>query len=261
MLQSSLLVVLLEHFRGAADVAAFRAVMPIAGLNLVVFQSFAFLFTPLAARLFARKDRKGLHELYWQTAAWIAVLSFPVFAATVSLARPLTLLLYGGRYEQSALLLAVLSLGHYFNAALGFNGHTLRVFSKVRYLVRADLLGAVVSLGMTVALIVRYGSLGAAIGASGSLVAQNLLYQAGLRLGTGIPVFEWRYLGVYLAILLGALGLLLVQLLFAPPVYVAFTLLLVVSCTVVRSSRGSLNVEQTFPEVLRFPLARWLFAV
>ena len=145
--------------------------------------------------------------------------------------------------------------------ALGFNGHTLRVFSKVRYLVRADLLGAVVSLGMTVALIVRYGSLGAAIGASGSLVAQNLLYQAGLRLGTGIPVFEWRYLGVYLAILLGALGLLLVQLLFAPPVYVAFTLLLVVSCTVVRSSRGSLNVEQTFPEVLRFPLARWLFAV
>jgi hypothetical protein len=33
-----------------------------------------------------------------------------------------------------------------------------------------------------------------------------------------------------------------------------------VSCAVVRSSRSLLNVEQTFPEVLRFPLGRWLFA-
>ncbi len=41
---------------------------------------------------------------------------------TFALTKPLTLLLFGDRYESSAVLLAILAFGYYFQAALGFNG-------------------------------------------------------------------------------------------------------------------------------------------
>jgi O-antigen/teichoic acid export membrane protein len=95
--------------------------LPAAQLNQLACSAFLLLFTPHAARLFARGDRTGVGRLYWQTTVWIAVVSFPIFLLTFALAKPLTLLLFGDRYESSAVLLAILAFGYYFQAALGFN--------------------------------------------------------------------------------------------------------------------------------------------
>ena len=48
--------VLVGHYNGAEGVGALRVILPLAQLNLLVFSSFTLLFTPAAARLFARKD-------------------------------------------------------------------------------------------------------------------------------------------------------------------------------------------------------------
>ncbi|MFQ5856331.1 MAG: flippase [Anaerolineae bacterium] len=255
---NSLDAVILEHFHGTVDVAALRAVQPTATLNRLVFASFGLLFTTLAARMFARDDREGINNLYWQNAVWVAVASFPIFAMTFSLARPLTVLLYGIRYEQSATILALLSFGYYFHAALGFNGTTLMVFGKVRYIVVLNVVAAVANLGVNLLLIPRYGALGAAIGTCGTLVAHNILKQAGLALGTGIRLFDRRYLKVYASITSAALGLLLVQGVTSAPFYVSFVLAIVTSLLVLRLNRESLDIEHVIPELLRFPLARYL---
>src|SRR5690606_6629489 len=111
------------------------AVVPVARLNQVVLQSFTFLYTPLAARMYAKEDTENINDLYWRTAIWILIFSFPVFAVTFSLAQPVTIFLFGERYADSGIILAILSLGYYFNAALGFNNHTLRVYGVIRYIV------------------------------------------------------------------------------------------------------------------------------
>lgn len=258
VLRSSVVILLLGHFHTTADVAAFRAVLPVARLNLLVYQSFTFLFTPLATRLFVQEDRKGINSLYWQTAIWIAVISFPIFAVSFCLARPLTVLLFGARYQDSAILLALLALGFYFNAALGFNGLALRVYGKVRYIFVVDSIVAALSLAASLLLIPRYGALGAALATSGTMILQNLLYQAGLP-GIHIRLFERRYLNVYLLITLGALGLLLFQVGMAPAVFVSFALAAVVCFVVIALNRKPLNVGQTFPELMRFSLARRFF--
>lgn len=251
--------VLLEHFRGTASVAAFRAVQPAAGLNQLVITSFQLLFTPLAARMFARNDREGINNLYWQTAIWMAVIAFPIFAMTFSLAQPLTVMLYTKSYADSGTILALLSLGYYFSTALGFNGLTLKVFGKLRYIVTINILAALVNIAINLLLIPRYGALGAAVGTCGTMIAHNIFKQAGLLFGTGISLFEWRYLKVYIVIGASALGLLLVQVLTSAPVYVSFALAALVSLFVLLANRKSLDVQQTFPELLRFPLARRLF--
>lgn len=251
--------VLLERFQGVVDVAAMRAVQPTARLNQLVLSSFGLLFTPAAARMFARKDTQGINDLYWQNAIWIAVVSFPVFALTFSLAQPITLLLYGTRYEQSAVILALLSIGYYFNAALGQNGLTLKVFGKVRYVVVINVFVAILNLGINLLLIPRYGAIGAAIGTFSILVVFNILKQAGLRFGTGINLFDWRYLRVYLIIGLAAGGLLAVQVATSAPVYISILLAVGASLLVLFLNRHLLDFQQTFPELLKIPFIRRFF--
>ena len=250
--------VLLGYFGGTDDVATFRAVQPTARLNQIVFATFAVLFTPQAARLFARNDREGINDLYWQTAVWIAILTFPVFIATFSLSGPLTLLMFGARYEQSAPILAVLALGYYVHAALGFNGTVLTIFRKLRYVVGLNLIVAAASVAANLVLIPRYGAMGAAIATSGTLILHNLLKQAGLMLGTGINLFEWRYLQVYLVIGLGAVGLMAAHLLANVPVPVSMLLAACVFVLAIRLNRELLDVRDTFPELLRVPFMPWL---
>lgn len=266
VLMSSSDAVLLGHFRTTTEVAAFRAILPSAVLNQFVLQSFTILFTPIASRLFARGDYASINNLYWQTAVWTSVLSFPIFALTFSLASPLTVLLYGESYASSAVLLALLSFGYYFNAALGFNGLTLKVYGKLRYIVVINIVAAVVNVAINLLLIPRYGALGAACGTCGTMVIHNLLKQAGLRFGTGISLFEWKHIKVYASIIVAAAGLLLFQALLPqnyslkqPYVYISFGVTGVVALAVIGLNRKSLNIEQTFPELLKIPLMRKLF--
>jgi O-antigen/teichoic acid export membrane protein len=251
--------ILLERFSGTAEVAAFRAVQPAAGMNQLVMTSFQLLFTPLAARMFARNDREGINNLYWQTAIWISVMAFPLFALSFTMAGPLTVMLYTEEYASSAIILALLSLGYYFSAALGFNGLTLKVFGKVRYIVVVNIAAALVNLGLNLFLIPRYGALGAAIGTCSTMIAHNIFKQLGLLFGTGISIFEWRHLKVYAVIIVATISLLLFQQLFLPNFYVGFAAATVVSLVVLALTRKSLAIGQTFPELLRFPLMRRIF--
>jgi O-antigen/teichoic acid export membrane protein len=251
--------ILLGWFRGASDVAAYRVVIPAAGLNQLVFSSFTLLFVPAAARLFARNDREGVRDLYWQTAVWMAVISFPLFALTFSLAGDVTHLLFGARYDSSAVYLALLSVAYYVNTALGFNGLTLRVYGAMRSIVLINVGAAVLNLALNLILIPAYGPLGAAIGTTISLIVHNVLKQIGLNRVTGISLFDARYARVYFVITVGAVGLLLVEAIASPGFVIELTLAAAVSIVVFALTRDELRIGDTFPELLRLPLARRLF--
>jgi O-antigen/teichoic acid export membrane protein len=250
--------VMLEHFSDTVQVAALRAVLPAAIMNQMVFASFATLFTPAAARMFARGDSDGVNRLYWQTAIWIAVLSFPIFALTFSLAQPFTVLVYGSGYETSGVILSVLALGYYFNSALGFNGLTLKVFGSVRAIVALNVAAVLVNIVANLLLIPRYGALGAALGTAGTLIVHNILKQLALRYATGVHFFEPRYVRVYTVVTVAALGLLAVQTTTDLPVAANLALAVGASLVVLRINRGLLNVEETLPELMRIPLAATL---
>jgi O-antigen/teichoic acid export membrane protein len=233
-------------------------VQPLAGLNLIVFSSFTMLYMPAASRLFARNDRPAIADLYWRTAIWMAVFSFPVFAVTTSLAGPVTVALYEERYADSATYLMLLSVGGYLNAALGFNGLTLRVFGFIRYTVAINLIAAAANVALNLTLIPIYGALGAAIATCSTMILHNILKQAGLARGTGIDVFDRQYLRVYLIVAAAAGTLAFIQFTVRPHVIVGLVLAGVASLVVLLSNRHLLRVAEIFPGVLRFPPARWL---
>ena len=249
---------MLERFGSATDVADYRVVQPAARLNLLVMTSFTLLFTPLAARLFARGDGNGIRELYWRTAAWIAVFSFPVFALTFASAHELTVALFGARYAGSAPILALLALGYYFNAVLGFNGLTLRVYGLVRYVVVISVGAALANVAINLLLIPTYGALGAGIGTAATLVLHNVMKQVGLRRGTEIGFFDREQLRVYGTVAVTIVLLAAVHILLAPGPVVGIALVAVASMLLLWITRHTLRVGDTFPELGRVPLLRRL---
>jgi O-antigen/teichoic acid export membrane protein len=257
LLRGSAVVLLLGYFQTTDAVAEYRAVYPVARLNLVVYQAFGFLFVPIASRMFARADAAGLNDLYWRTSALIVVLTFPVFAATTAVAAPLTVLMFGSTYASAALVLAVLAVGEYVNAALGFNADTLRVYGRVRYAVLSNIATAIAFLVLAALLIPRYGALGAAVAASGSALVHMACNHAGLWIaGTGIRLPDRRFLAVSLAAAGLVGGVLAAQWVLRPSLLGGLALSGLASLVLLRITRRVVRIEESFPELLRVPLLR-----
>jgi len=247
-------VILLGYFHDTTEIASYQAVLPAARINVMVMTSFGYLFTPLAARLFAKNDNEGISSLYWRTAIWLAVLSFPMFALTFSLGQPLTLTMFGERYADSWPYLSMLGFAYYFNAALGFNGLTLKVIGKVRYILTINLSTALLNICFNLLLIPYLGALGATIATAGSMIVHNMLKQMGLKWLGGLKVFDPTYLAVYAVILGAGVGLFVIQQWLQPNLFVALALAGIASFGVMRFCQEKLDVRTNFPELLRIPM-------
>ena len=259
VLRGSLTVILIEVLRSTAEVAEYRAVLPVAVQNLFVATSFRFIFTPGASRLFARGERAALNDLYWQTAAWIAILSFPLFALCVGFAEPLAVLLFGEQYRGAGAVLGILCIGYYVNGSMGFNSLVLRVFNRVRYLVAVDLTAALANVVAAVLLIQQFGAVGAAIATTGTFILQNAAYQWGLKTRTWVAALDARYVRPYASIGIGTVIIVAVGQLIRPPFLVGAVFTGVVALLVFALNRHSLQIVDTYPELGRFRLMRRIF--
>jgi O-antigen/teichoic acid export membrane protein len=251
-------VLVLGYFQSAAEVASYRAVFNPARLNTAVLGAFVPLFLPLAARLFERADIGGLRRAYWHTGAFVAVLTFPIFALTGPLAPSLTVVLFGERYADSGVVLALLSVGYYFSTVLGFNAYTLQVCERIRFLVGVNVFVAVLNIALCFLLVQRYGAAGIASANLTALVAQNLLQQCALRRAIGTAFIDRRCVRCYLVILACAAALWAFQQLVDPGPLLGLAAAAVASLAVLLASRGAIELADTFPELRRVPIVRRL---
>lgn len=249
---TELAAVLLGRYRAAPDVAAFRAVQPFAALNLVVLFSFMTLFTPVAARAIARSDLHTVRDLYWRTAGWVTVLTAPVFLLTTVFARPLVTATVGAEYANSAAYLAILALGYFVNAALGFNGLVVQMLGRVRFVLVTNIAVLGFMVAADVVLIPRFGAGGAAAAVLATLLVHNAWKQGGLvgGVGAGDRGHARTCLGVAAAAaVLGA-----IEAVAHPPLLVALALCGTAGVVLLRVNRRRLRLADTFPEVARLPL-------
>jgi O-antigen/teichoic acid export membrane protein len=257
---TELAAVVLGHTSGATAVASFRAVQPFAALNLVVMFSFTTLFTPAASRLAARGDRAELSHLYWRTAAWISVLTFPVLAVTTAYARPFTVFTIGERYSSSAPVLAILAIGYFINAALGFNGLTVQILGRVWWVLITNVVTLTTMVVATVVLVSLFGAIGAATAVLVTLTVHNVLKQVGLGFGAGVGMWRRSHAPVPLHVGLIVLVLWLSSRFVQLPLFAGCALVFVLWIFVIRRTRHVLQLAETFPEITRWPALRWLVA-
>jgi O-antigen/teichoic acid export membrane protein len=255
---TELAAVALAHYGSVADVAAFRAVQPLAALNLVVMLSFATLYMPAAARMLARGDEHGVSTLYWQSAAWIGVLTFPVLCVMTALAHQVTVTSIGERYADSSPYLVILSIGYFLNAALGFNGLTVQMLGRVRYVMGTNVVVLAWMFGANLLLVPRWGAGGAAVAVLSTLVVHNVAKQAGLGFGAPVGVVNRRHTVVLAQIVIAALAVNALMAALRPPLTVGLVVVALASALLVRIVGPSLELQDTLPELARIPVLRWV---
>jgi O-antigen/teichoic acid export membrane protein len=167
--------------------------------------------------------------------------------------------LFGPEYAASAPVLAVLAVGFFFHSALGANQLMLRVCGRVREVVIIDVVAVLLGLGLYLQLIPRFGAMGAAVGTTATFIIHKLLsHHALVRADIGVGPLDRRYLRLYFQMAGTAVALLLLQSMLDPPIYLSLPLAMLASVYLMRTTRKLVRIEETFPELLRFPLLKWL---
>lgn len=250
--------VLLMSTGGESEVASMRAVSPAAALNMLVVQSFSILFLPSAARLFAREDFAAMSRHHWESVAWVSVLSFPVFAVTFCIAPKLVVMLFGAEYADSAVVLAVLSLGSFAGVVTAFSSEGLQVLNHTRPLVVSNFLVMASSAGLAFLLCPAYGALGAAIAVTVARILGVAVRQASLIRSKRMaaPPRETRVMWLQLAA--GSIAASLVGWVWQPALAIQLIMLTVICLLLMRYCARILDVTQTFPELLKVPLFKRL---
>ena len=248
LLINTLPLVVLSASRGLEEVAAFQVIRPAAALNQIVSNAFYVLYLPAASRIAARRDAKASGELFWRTAIWVTVMSFPIFAGTFALGRPISGLLFGDRYEPSGVYLSILAVGYAINSALGFSGVTLAANGHGRTVAVVNAAAAVIGVVMALILIPLAGALGAAVSAALTLIIQSLMLQVTMRRQVGIELLDREAIRVFSIVGIAALVLVAIQ---AATPFGWWTVVAaaVASLAVLVLCRDALRIDTLFPEI------------
>lgn len=251
---TGVMTTVLMSTHGALAVGLIQAVVPAAALNALVMESFSILYLPGAMRLHVQGGGVALRDQHWQSAAWVSVLSFPIFAVTFGVAPAAVPLLFGEGYADSAPLLAILAVSHYLGVCLGFNGETLQIFARTRALVATNVLSVLVGIGLLMWLCPAHGPLGAAIAVStarlaGTVLRHVLLLQ--LPEFESVPDVQKR---IWLKLLIASTAIAAVGWLWPMPLFAQAVAVAAISVWLVRSTARALDIGRSFPELLRIPL-------
>jgi O-antigen/teichoic acid export membrane protein len=239
------------------QLALLRAIHPIARANEFVVTGFTVLFAPMASRMVASNNDRGLSDLYWQVSLWRGVLAFPALMASTVLAGPVTVLLFGEPYAAAAPLLAVIGAGVYLGALVGPNYVVLEVMSRFRPLVVVNVATVVLLALLNLALIPGWGGFGAAVATGVSMAFRSLATQVVVQLRTPVGLPGRQLWGTYAA-LLGAIAAAGATMAASPSLPIAIVVVIGLSTGVFLVARRNLDVAGTFPALARIPVLGWV---
>lgn len=239
-------LLILGHFRSAAEVGIYGAASRIVTVGTFALQAVRLAIAPHISAMLTRQDREGARALYQTATWWLMAISWPVFLALATFA-PLVLGVFGPEFVAGQTALLILSLAMLVNLGTGNVSMVLLMGGKSGW----QLLNQGVSLAANIALnlwlIPRHGMNGAAVAWGVAIAIDNLMAVAEVRFLFGIGPFGAGYAVVVAATLacFGVTGV-AARLLFGAT-FGSFALYAVVSCVafalVLKRWKGVLRLD------------------
>jgi len=175
----------LGRWAETADVGIFSAAARTALLSLLVLIAVNAIAAPKFAAFWRKGDRDGLARMARYSTRLLLVLSAPVFALFF-LVPGRVMSLFGPEFAATGgTVLLIIAAGQFINVATGSIGPLLIMSGHEKVMRNNVLLGALLNLAMSGALIPSHGVIGAAIATGTSLAVTNLVgaYAVWARLG------------------------------------------------------------------------------
>ena len=160
-------VLFLRLWCSAKDVGFYRLAfqLPTMAMGLVP-AVFAGVLLPAISEQVGRGDIDKIRAIYLTSARYLMIMGLPLAAAGIALARPLVYLLWGADYEPSITLMQIVSVPLFMSAICGGSAAVIYALNKPSFDLKAGLVLGILSIGLDLWLVPKYGVLGAAIGSS-----------------------------------------------------------------------------------------------
>jgi len=155
-------IYMLSYFFDNTTVGLYHPSARTAGLLRMILVAFMGIFTPMLADLFGKKDQSGMVHLYQLVVRWIMTVAIPLFLLIIVFPKKV-MLLFGPQYQESHMILAILTTAVLIQSFIGPGGPTLTMtgFPKINFMNSIAVL--IVNLVFNIILIPAYAGFGAAI--------------------------------------------------------------------------------------------------
>jgi O-antigen/teichoic acid export membrane protein len=178
-------LILLGLFIGPEPVALFSLSFRIAGFVCLTLSIVSMTIAPRLAELQARQDRAAMQRLVTRSTMAISAWAIPVAVILILFGRWI-LGWFGPQFKAGYPFLLVLLVGQAVDAVTGNVSLVMNMAGMERVVARVHAAGFILTTGICLLLIPRWGAMGAAIGATSALVFSNVF----------LAVYLYRRLGI-----------------------------------------------------------------
>jgi O-antigen/teichoic acid export membrane protein len=177
----------------ATAAGVYNVVLVMVSIAWIPLVAFNQLMPPVASELHAAGETETLNAVYRTVARLVFTAALPILAVQVVFGREL-LALFGPTYVRGHLPLSIYLLGVAFGSAVGGNGWLMMMTDHQYARLALNWLLASTNVVLTYLFVLEFGLLGAALGTSIAISAQNLLEAVVLRHFEGLWPFDATFL-------------------------------------------------------------------
>ena len=165
---------------GAEDVGVFNVANRVASLLLFPLIAMISILTPKFAAMHKQGDMKALAGLAQSSSKMLTFFALPV-ALLVALKAEWILSLFGSEFKDGTTILIILLVGVVINTATGAVAELLMMSGHEKIVSGGVAISAIATLVLCLALIPKYGQIGAAIALTCGMGLQNLIMMVGVK--------------------------------------------------------------------------------
>ena len=179
-------IIVLGIFRSDEEVGIYRAVFQMALLVVFGLQAMNQMLQPHFARLYCQGDMARLQRLVTISARAILALALPPVLAFVVFGGELLAWIFGDAYRAGATALAILAVGQLGKALWGYGGNLLTMCGFEKDAFHSAAAAMVLNIVLNFLLIPPYGSVGAALATSTTLITWHVILMVQVWRRTGL---------------------------------------------------------------------------
>lgn len=202
---------MIGYFMMEESVGYYEAAKPISKLLTSALSVTLFIYSPLAASLYARDKIKENRIIFTALTKWLCFGTLPVALVFIFYPKWVLSFLFGSEYLAAIIPLRILAVVYFTHNLMGPNGATLTSYGKTKFLMYVTGGAAGLNVLLNGVLIPYYGIIGAAIATGLALISVNIIRVKKLKDISGIhparaEVLKPTALSILISVLL-ALGL------------------------------------------------------
>ena len=168
-IRSKIDIFLLGYFLSAREVGIYSVAITITALLPTFLSAFIMILGPVMTELHSKGKNAEFKQKYRTVSLWIFYLTTPIALFIVFFANSIVNILFGSDYADASVALMILTSGFFIYAIFGTSGLLTWVLGKTTAYMVINIISAISGILLNIALIPKFGVIGAAIATSTSL--------------------------------------------------------------------------------------------